>query len=122
MNTYHLEFLFIFVNLVQLQKLMKKSILTEILFLKRKDKKHQKNVAFYDIVRIKTFISEFKNEKLNKLEKEIKKLREKIMLKDGAKKKRNNTRSIHTTYCLGCKKYTNNMASRSVTMTNKVLR
>ena len=44
------------------------------------------------------------------------------MLKDGAKKKRNNTRSLYTTYCLGCKKYTNNMASRSVTMTNKVLR
>ena len=122
MNTYHLEFLFIFVNLAQLQKLMKKSILTEILFLKRKDKKQQKNVAFYDIVRIKTFISEFKNEKLNKLEKEIKKLREKIMLKDGAKKKRNNTRSIYMTQCFGCKKYTNNMASRSVTMTNKVLR
>ena len=44
------------------------------------------------------------------------------MLQDGAKKKRNNTRSIYMTYCLGCKKYTNNMASRSVTMTNKVLR
>ena len=26
------------------------------------------------------------------------------------------------TYCLSCKKHTNNMASRSVTMTNEVLR
>ena len=36
-------------------------------------------------------------------------------------KKRNNTSSIYMTYCLDCKNYTNNMASRSVTVTNKVL-
>ena len=36
--------------------------------------------------------------------------------------KRNNTSSKYMTYCLSCKKHTNNMASRSVTMTNEVLR
>ena len=38
------------------------------------------------------------------------------------KKKKNNTSTKYMTYCLRCKKHNNNMASRSVTMTNKVLR
>ena len=33
--------------------------------------------------------------------------------------KKNNTSSKYMTYCLGCKKHTNNMVSRSVTMTKK---
>ena len=37
-------------------------------------------------------------------------------------KKKNNTSSKYMTYCLSCKKHINNMASRNVTMTNKVLR
>ena len=37
-------------------------------------------------------------------------------------KKKNNTSSKNITYCLSCKKHTNNMASRNVTMTNKALR
>ena len=37
-------------------------------------------------------------------------------------KKENNTSTTYMTYCLGCKKHTNNMASRSVTITNKVLK
>ena len=37
-------------------------------------------------------------------------------------KKKNNTSSKHMTYCLSCKNHTNNMASRNVTMTDKVLR
>ena len=41
-NIYYLEMIFISVNIHQQQKLMKKDILTEILFLKKKDKEHQK--------------------------------------------------------------------------------
>ena len=41
-NIYYLELIFILVNVFQQQKLMKKDILTETLFLKKKDKKHQK--------------------------------------------------------------------------------
>ena len=37
-------------------------------------------------------------------------------------KKKNNISSKYITYCSGCKNHTYNMASRSVTMTNKVLR
>ena len=37
-------------------------------------------------------------------------------------KKENNTSTMYMTYCLGCKKHTNNMASRGVTITNKVLK
>ena len=40
-NIYYLELMFILLNIPQLQKLMKKVILTETLFLRRKDKKHQ---------------------------------------------------------------------------------
>ena len=36
--------------------------------------------------------------------------------------KRNNISSKSMTYCLSCKKHTNIMASRRVTVTNKVLR
>ena len=42
LNTYYLELIFILLNIFQQQKLMKKVILTEILFLKKKDKRHQK--------------------------------------------------------------------------------
>ena len=41
-NIYYLELIFILVSVFQQQKLMKKDILTEILFLRKKDKKHQK--------------------------------------------------------------------------------
>ena len=37
-------------------------------------------------------------------------------------KKRNNISSKYVTYCLCCKKYTNNIGSRSVAMTNEILR
>ena len=40
-NIYYLELMFILLNIPQLQKLMQKVILTETLFLRRKDKKHQ---------------------------------------------------------------------------------
>ena len=41
-NIYYLEFMFIFPNIFQPQKLMKKVRLTETSILGRKDKKHQK--------------------------------------------------------------------------------
>ena len=41
-NTYHLELMFISISFYQQQKLMKKDILTRILFLRKKDKNHQK--------------------------------------------------------------------------------
>ena len=41
-NIYYSELMFISKNLYQQQKLIKKDILTEILFLRKKDKKHQK--------------------------------------------------------------------------------
>ena len=41
-NIYYLELILISINFYQQQKLMKKVILTEILFLRKKDKKHQK--------------------------------------------------------------------------------
>ena len=37
-------------------------------------------------------------------------------------KKKNNISSKYMTYCLSCKKHTNNVASRNITMTNEVLR
>ena len=41
-STYYLELMFILLNIFQQQKLMKKVILSETLFLKKKDKKYQK--------------------------------------------------------------------------------
>ena len=41
-NIYYLELMFISINFYQQQKLMEKDILTEFLFLKKKEKKYQK--------------------------------------------------------------------------------
>ena len=41
-NIYYLELMFISIKFYQLQKLMKEDILTNILFLRKKDKKQQK--------------------------------------------------------------------------------
>ena len=41
-NAYYLQLMFILLNMFQQQKLIKKFILTETLFLKEKDKKHSK--------------------------------------------------------------------------------
>ena len=88
-NIYHLELIFILLNIILLQRLVRKDILTELLFLKRKSKKHYKKKSdvnllrtnpnkgnydvFYTIARIKTFISEIENKKLKELEGEINK-------------------------------------------------
>ena len=82
-NTYCLEFIFILLNILYQQKLMKKVILTEILFLKKKDKWHQKkklNCTFirintskknyygdYEASRIQTFISSSNKNKIKEL-------------------------------------------------------
>ena len=92
-NIYCLELMFISINFYQQQKLMKKDILTEILFLRKKDKKHQKKKLGCKFIRINTsnaknsydldyevgnvqaFVDELKN-------KEIKKKKEKQLIKE----------------------------------------
>ena len=54
MNAYRLILMFIFFNIIQLQKLIKKDMLTEISFLRRKDKKHQKKKVNCKFIRINT--------------------------------------------------------------------
>ena len=51
-NIYYLELMFISINFYQQQKLMKKDILTEILFLKKKDKKHQKKNLLVNLLEL----------------------------------------------------------------------
>ena len=98
-NIYYSEFMFISINSYQQQKLMKKDILKEILFLRKKDKKHQKKKLVckfisintsntkngydldYKVGNIEAFIDEFKNKKIKELEKKIieeKEMREKV--------------------------------------------
>ena len=91
-NIYYLELIFILLNIPQPQKLMKKIILTQTLFLKRKIKKKQKKFGCnfvrnntskksydpdYESSRIQTFISKFKDRKLKKLSKRLKELEDK---------------------------------------------
>ena len=94
-NTFHLEWIFILVNIFQQQKLMKKVILTETIHLRKKDKKHQKKKLGckfirintsnakngydldYEIGNIEAFIDEFKNKKIKELEDKIKEKEEK---------------------------------------------
>ena len=84
-NIYYLELIFILVSVFQQQKLMKKDILTETLFLKKKDKKHQKKnlvvnlleliqvmqkmvmIQKFEVGNIEAFIDEFKNKKRKNL-------------------------------------------------------
>ena len=88
-NIYYLELIFILVSAFQQQKLMKKGILIKTLFLRKKDKKHQKKKLGCKFIRINTsnakngydldyevgnvqaFIDEFKNKKIKKLEKQL---------------------------------------------------
>ena len=92
-NTYCLELIIILLNIFQQQELMEKVILTEILFLKKKGKRHQKkklNCTFirintgkenydadYEASRIQTFVSKFKDKEK---ENEIKKLKDEIKM------------------------------------------
>ena len=52
MTTYYLTLIFIFLNMNQLYKLMKKEKPTEILFFKKKDKNHQKKILDCKFIRI----------------------------------------------------------------------
>ena len=52
-NIFYFELIFILINFYQQQKLMKKDILTEILFLRKKDKKHWKKKLGCKFIRIK---------------------------------------------------------------------
>ena len=98
-NIYYLKLMFISMNFYQQQKLMKNDILTEISFLKKKDKKHQKKNLVVNLFRINTsnakngydldyevgnieaFIDELKNKKIKELEKKLieeKEIKEKL--------------------------------------------
>ena len=92
-NIYYLELVFSLLNISQQQKLMKKVILTETLFLRRKDKEHQKKLrckfirinaskegfdADHEASRIQTFISKFKDRQFKKLNKKFRELEDKI--------------------------------------------
>ena len=82
----------------------------DLIFQKKRKKALEKNLdckfirtnpskeshdVFYEIVRIQTFISEFKNTKIKELEEEIKELKAKIIIKDGAKKEEKYQLKIH---------------------------
>ena len=93
---YYLELIFIFVSVFEQQKLMKRDILTETLFLRKNDKKHQKKKSGCKFIRINTsntkngynldyevgnvqaFIDEFKNKKIKKPENKTKELKAKL--------------------------------------------
>ena len=92
-NTYCLELIFNLLNIVQQQKLMKKVILIETLFLNKKDKMHQKknfNCTFirintrenfdvdYEASKIQVSISEFKDNKIKERANKIKELEDEI--------------------------------------------
>ena len=49
-NKYYLELMFVLINFYQQQKFMKKDILAEILFLRKKDKKHQKEKLVVNVL------------------------------------------------------------------------
>ena len=93
---YYLELIFIFVSVFEQQKLMKRDILTETLFLRKNDKKHQKkksgckfiriNISNtkngynldYEVGNVQAFIDEFKNKKIKKPENKTKELKAKL--------------------------------------------
>ena len=97
----NLELMFILINFYQQQELMKKDIFTEILFLRKKDRKHQKknlvanlletvvnytsnakNGSDLDYVgNIEAFIDDLKNKKIKKTRRKNKRKRRKIKQK-----------------------------------------
>ena len=55
-NKYYIEFMFILLNIFQPQNLMKKNMLAETLFLRKKDKKHQRKnlvVNLLELIRVR---------------------------------------------------------------------
>ena len=51
-NLYYVKLMFFLLNICQLQKLMKKVILTKALYLRRKDKKHQKKILVVNLLEL----------------------------------------------------------------------
>ena len=94
-NIFYLELMFILTDFYWQQKLMKKIILTEILFLRKKGKNHQKKKLGCEFIRINTsnaengydldyevngieaFIDEFQNKKIKEVKDENKELKDK---------------------------------------------
>ena len=94
-NIFYLELMFILTDFYWQQKLMKKIILTEILFLRKKGKNHQKKILGCEFIRINTsnaedgydldyevngikaFIDEFQNKKIKKVKDKNKELKDK---------------------------------------------
>ena len=87
-NIYQLELIFILVSVFQHQKLMKKDILTETLFLKKRQEALEKKLGCkfirintsnakndydldYEVGNVQAFIDEFKNKKIKKTRKKI---------------------------------------------------
>ena len=84
-NTYYLELMSILLNIFQLQKLMNKTVKAENLFLRKKEKKHQKKNLVANLLELiqvmqKRIIVQtmklvkYKN-KIKELEEEIKNLK-----------------------------------------------
>ena len=98
-NVFYLQLMFILINFYWQQKLMKKDILTDILFLRKKDKKHQKKKLGCKFIRINTsnskngydldyevgsieaFIDELKNKKNKRTRRQNKKKKKKNQAK-----------------------------------------
>ena len=94
-NIFYLELMFILTDFYWQQKLMKKIILTEILFLRKKGKNHQKKKLGCEFIRINTsnaenvydldyevngieaFIDEFQNKKVKEVKDKNKELKNK---------------------------------------------
>ena len=104
-NTYYLKLMSILINFYYQQKVIEKDILTQILFLRKKDKKHQKKRGWkfirintsnakdgydldYEVGNIEAFIYEFEDRQLEKEisekkpNKKIKELEDKIKEKE----------------------------------------
>ena len=78
-NTHCLELIFISLNTFQPQKLMKKDMLAETLFLRRKDKKHQKKnlvVNLLELMQIRVIIKIMKLVEHNHLSINLKQLKQ----------------------------------------------
>ena len=78
-NTYCLELMFVSLNIFQPQKLMKKDMLTETLFLRRKDKKHQKKnlvVNLLELIQIRVLIEIMKLVEYKHLSENLKQLKQ----------------------------------------------
>ena len=114
-NIFYLELMFILINFYQQQKFMKKDILAEILFLRKKDKKHQKKKIgckcirintsnakngfdlHYEVGNLEAFFDEFKGRQLKKEKSEKEKLEKKIKQKNKRTRRQNKEKKKNQT-------------------------